>query len=192
MVKINFDAKVWKQGNSLIVTIPIEFKNTHGLKEGDIMRISAGLISEKEQKEEAELRRLATTYPLYGEGSIIHKNEDVIRLKQVFCRLMEFRGGTLALGQSFDDLPVMSVVAGVIREGNILHKVYDEKHYSPLLRRDPYFKRNLSGIEKIKIKTTDGKKLIIKNVRFESDILKEDSNLINTVEFYGDLEKITD
>jgi len=189
MNQINFDAKVWKQGSSLILTIPSEIKNSFSIKEGDIMRLTARIISEKEQKEEAELRRLSNKYPLYGDGTLIHEGEEIGRINQIFCRVMEYR---TSIGElSFKDSPVQKAIVGFIRRGSILHTAYNKKHYGLHLLKDPYIKRNLTGVEKIKMKTVDGKELIIKNLNFESNIIK-DSNKMEEVEFYGDLEKTED
>lgn len=42
---IEFDAKIWEQGNSLIVTIKKEVKNKFQLREGDILRLRAFVVS---------------------------------------------------------------------------------------------------------------------------------------------------
>lgn len=187
MPHIQFDAKVWKQGSSLILTIPKEIKNHYNLKEGEIMRISAGLIDEKEQKEEAELRKLRASYPYMGEGVIIHENEEIAKLHQVFFRIMEFKVG-FSHGSPIKNLREKKVVSGVINRGIFLHVAYDKKHYGHDFLRDPYFKQHLMGIEKIKLKTSDNKKITLNNLKFEEDIVKKESPVISKVKFYGDLE----
>lgn len=56
--QIEFDGKVWKQGNSLIITIPKHIRDKFSLKEGDDLRFWGLIINEQMKEYEREGKRL--------------------------------------------------------------------------------------------------------------------------------------
>ena len=188
MLPIQFDGKVWKQGNSLIVTIPREIRRAYDLKEDDILRISAILMDKTELKKEEESKRLKAMYPYTGEGSLLHKNDEVAKLDQIRYYIRESRGGGYLEGDPIEKLPKIVSIRGIILKGRFMHIAYDKKHYGPDFPRDYLQKRHLGGTETIKLKTPEGKELKISRIDFESDIIKGKSPFINNVNFRGYIE----
>ena len=191
MTSLQFDAKVWKQGNSYILTIPSEVRLQYNIKPKDIMRISAILIDEKQQKEEIELKRLMTLYPNFGEGILLHKNEEVARLDQLFCRLDSFMVSSYSQEPTPESWSKKTRVRGIIKIGSFLHTAYEKKHYGPDMLKSSYLKPYLMGSEEIHMRATNGKKFVIKNLNFENSLINKATPVFKNISFSGQLEEKT-
>lgn len=191
MLQIHFDAKIWKQGNSLILTIPKEVRTAHNLKENDHLRVFANLMTEEQLKQEHELKRIRTLYPHTATGMLIHDNEEVAQLQEVYFQIHEIRAGTLALGESFDKLPIHRKLYGIILRGVVLPIAYENKHYGQYPLEDGFIQKNLTYTETIELKTPDGREIIVSNISFEKPIMKKGIPVLDKIEFSGDfIEKV--
>lgn len=54
---IQFDAKIWRNGKSLLLTVPKHIREQYNLNENDVLRIQARLTSRNEIDKEKELRK---------------------------------------------------------------------------------------------------------------------------------------
>lgn len=188
MTEIQFEAKIWKQGNSYITTIPKEIVNLYGIKENDHLQISAMIREEKDVKEEIEINKLKGKFPNVGKGVIKHKNEVVANLNIIFYRTFDYREGGLPPGGSFKDLPKRTAIMGVIITGMFLPIAYEKKHYKSLIKI-PQFRNTLDGSEIIEMETINKEKIKFKIYEYKKNILSETNNMINKIEFRGDLIK---
>lgn len=186
MSAIKFDAKLWKNGNSLLLTIPKNIREGYNLDENDVLKIQASITTKEEIEIEKELNRLRSSYPESSEGAIIHKDEGVAILNEVRFKIMESRGSFVGDNMAFDELPLRKGLVGVILSGKFLSKASTDKHYGKQNLNASWFKRNLSTTEIMKLKTDDGQEILIKDIRFDEDVIK-DNNLgfIDMIKFHG-------
>ncbi|MCK4496818.1 MAG: AbrB/MazE/SpoVT family DNA-binding domain-containing protein [Candidatus Aenigmarchaeota archaeon] len=193
MTSIKFSAEVWKQGNSLLVTIPKAVRDTFGIKEGDAMHVSAMLIDKRRLQMEKEVNELRARYQLEGSGYIVRKNpktgkdDRLISLDHVFLTKYELRGGFLAEGQSLDDLPLRTSYDGVIFRGRFLSDSFKNEHYTSR-GIDKIMGRFLRGDEKMILTLKDGSKLVLTRISFDDHLDSTKNPLIEKKEFRADSE----
>jgi len=188
MAQINFESKIWKQGNSLIITIPKDIVKNYDIKESDFLQISAILKEKKDIEEEIEINRLQAKFPEIGTGVIKHKNEIVAELNTIFYKTFSLRGGALLPGGSLKDLPKKEIIVGIIISGMFLPKAFEKKHYGDLIEMT-HFRRTLAGGEVVEIQTMNNKKIKIKIYEYKKDIINKKNNIIKKVGFRGDVIK---
>jgi len=158
------------------------------IQDGDYLEVIARHKSIKELKEEEELNRLKASYPRAAQGTILYKNKKAAELNEVIFRIHKFKGGALAPGDSFENLPEKEVIHGIILEGIFIPNVYGER-YNKLYGLDPYFRKRLTGTEEMKLTSLDGEELLLTNIRFYTEVIKKGDIILNKVEFHGDLKE---
>ena len=97
MIPFQFNAKIWKQGNSFIITIPIEIVKEYGMNESDYLHVTAILKDKNEVKEEREMNQLKYRFPYSGKGIIKHNNEDVAILDSIIYKTFESGDATISM-----------------------------------------------------------------------------------------------
>lgn len=188
MKPIQFDAKIWKQGGSMIITIPKEIHGFYNLKEGDILSLVGRVITQEELKERKEFGRIKASYPNEAQGSIIHDNEEIAILDRVFFTEVKFRAGSLGPGESFDKLPLHREIVGVIYKGRfLLSKVFQPRHYKKY-DIDEQFGTWLTDTETLILKTNLGKEIKAKHLTFKKPVLVNKNPSINKIEFDAKIE----
>jgi len=187
ILPLQFGAKLWKQGNSLILTVPKDFREVNQLKEGDFLEIFARRVSKEELKKVEEMNRIKSSYPYGATGKIIHKEEDVAVLNHVFFRNFEYRAGTLSPGESFENLPSFKGISGIIYLGHMLPSASEKKHYKNYVLKGDKIMKDLLFSDIIKLKTSDGKEFELKDIRFEEDLPLRGG--LNNVRFEGYIKK---
>lgn len=186
---LQFDSKIWKQGNSLIVTIPKDVRDMYNLKEGDMLRIDARLVTKEELKTEEELRQMQLKYSNFGSGVLLYKNEEIAQLAQVFFNTTESRvkDGVDLITGDFKNSAVLISVQGIIVKGEISPSTYD-KCLSTNMKRDIIEGMLYSGT--MELKTSDGKDVTIEiRHTFDNPIFGEKTPLIEKITFSGYLIK---
>ena len=187
---IGFNAKVWLQGNSLLVTVPMHFRENFNLQPGEILQIAARKITKEELEYEKKLHRIMSSYHIEVSGSIINKGVEIAKIGKGFVRTSVIRAGTSIAGdpqQLFDNLVETTIVHGAIVNGTVLPSASEKKHFGVFLRENEtkIMKDLLYGIT-MKLKTIEGKTLKIKNIRFDEDL--PTMGHIEIMHFTGDLE----
>lgn len=188
MLPIYFEAKIWKQGGSMIITIPKEIHGFYKLKKGDILRLAGRVITQEELKERQEFARIKASYPNEAQGSIIHKDEEIAILDRVFFNEIQFRAGSLREGEPFDNLPLHREIIGIIYKGRFLSsKIFQPEHYGKY-HIDEQFGSWLTDTEILILKTNTGKQIKLKHLTFEKPVLVNKNPLIKKVEFTAKIE----
>lgn len=184
---ISFDAKLWKNGNSLLLTIPKNIREEYNLDENDILRVKAGVTTKEYIEREKELKKIQLTYPRMAKGTIIHKGEVIARLNDVRFRIGEAFTGQMGGNLNQSNLKTFKILLGIIVEGKFTPEAHNEKHYGKIDMDDAWMKRNLTTTETIKLETDDGEEITLEDIRFDDDVIKDIRNnkffFINNVEF---------
>jgi len=189
MIPIQFDAKIWKQGGSMIITIPKDIHGFYNLKEGDILSLAGRVITQEELKEREEFGRIKASYPNEAQGSIIHGNEEIAILDRVFFTEIKFRAGSLGPGESFDNLPLHREIIGMIYKGRfLLSKIFQPEHYEHQDISDKTFGTWLTDTETLVLKTMDGKEIKLNHITFEDPVLVNKNPILRKVRFSGKIQ----
>ena len=182
---ISFDAKLWKNGNSLLLTIPKNIREEYNLDENDIIRVKAGVTTKEDIEREKELKKNQLMYPHVAKGTLIHKTEVVAHLDVVRFRINEEHTGKFGADVSEEVLETYKTLRGIIIAGRFTPEASSEKHYNdPPFDND--FKRNLNTTETIRLKSNNGDEIILEHIYFDNPIVKGDKlGSIEVVRFHS-------
>ena len=187
MKVISFDAKLWKNGNSLLLTIPKNIREEYNLDENDILRVKAGLTTKEDIEREQELKKIQLMYPRMAKGTIIHKGEVIARLNYVRFRIEEASVRQIGANINQSNQKTFKVLFGIIVDGKFTLEAQSEKHYGNYDMDNPWMKRNLFTTEIIKLEANEGEEITLEDIRFDDDVIKDIRNnkffFINDVEF---------
>lgn len=175
MKKMQFKGEVWKQGNSLILTIPKEIREAYGLVKGDFLDIDAAIVDRKLGEEEKEAKRLRATHQYEASGVMLHKGEEIAYLEKVFLTEIKFRGGGVPPGGRISDLPLRTSVVGVILKGRFLPNIFSPNHYG-LKGIDIPRGKYLLYEETMELVTEDGRKVNLHQIEFETPLYNTHSS----------------
>jgi len=117
-----------------------------------------------------------------AKGVIMHDKEIVANLKIVGFNIEGAFAGQPDFEPDTEKLHTNKVLHGTIIDGEFTTEAL--KHYSTQDIETEWFKRNLTTTETIVLETEDGKEITIKNIRFDSDITKDNKlSFIENVKF---------
>ena len=109
-----------------------------------------------------------------AKGVIMHDNEVVANLKTVYFNLIDRAfTGQEGFEPETDKSHINKVLYGTIVDGTFTHEASELKHYGNQGTDTEWFKRNLTATEIMVLTTEDGKKITLKNIRFDSDTTKD-------------------
>ena len=188
MYSIQFDAKTRWQGNSLVITLPAEIRETYNLQGDEVLRIYAKIMSGEEIKKEEELRNLTREYPIILSGKLFRDGEEIGTLDEVFARKI----GPIRSGHG-GDLDAMKWVdityfKGFIKKGFLTAESfsYYEKTFG---FNNDWVNKNLTANEEMVLRDEQGNEYRIIHLEFDGFNLGVNRRNMNVVKFEGRLIK---
>lgn len=181
MLTIQFEAKIWKQGKSALITIPSEIVQLYGLTDENYLDISAKIIEKDKIKELQEIKRLKTIYPNEAQGYILHGNEKVAVFDLVLYRNTTSWVGALGPNDSFDKLPKVETTNGIIVKGRLLPTISEKDEYKAE-KAYPLDGRYLFWNDELHLITSTGERIILKHIDIETSI-NVNENKLEKIEF---------
>ncbi|MBL7206640.1 MAG: hypothetical protein ISS36_03510 [Candidatus Aenigmarchaeota archaeon] len=182
-----FVGKIWKQGKSLVLTIPQGTYKSENLSEGDSVKTLIEKIDEEKLRMELEIKKLRSEYEFEGYGSVLSKKDEIIKIDIAFFSLTS-RAMVLNPGESFqklEDAP-KDRVYGIILKGRVLNSKIFSNHKYGKNGIDELNWRYLTGIETMILKTEKGE-IEITDLEFHTSFNSKSPGL-NKIEFSGVLK----